>query len=85
MTGEFNKETEGAHIEHLLAQYAPVIKSCSLLPHTEMGVYLQMPYEGITKERYYDMVKGIRKIDWSKFGNSDGICPKYCDGDKCEL
>jgi hypothetical protein len=80
----FNPETEGSQVEYALAQFAPVIKSCSMLPHTKEGVYKQSPYEKITREQYEELKKKILVIDWSKYCNSDGVMPKYCTNDSCE-
>jgi len=80
----FDPETEGEQIEHMLAQFAPVIKSVSMLPHTKKGAYEQMPYEGISKEEYEKRLAKFPKIDWSKFSGSDGIESRFCTNDLCE-
>lgn len=81
----FDPEREGPHIEKLLGQYAPIIKSMSMLPHEEQGEYAQMPYEGISEARYNEEVAKIQKIDWAKFNGSDGEDDRYCSGDRCEV
>lgn len=81
----FDPKTEGHQIEHMLAQFAPVIKSVSMLPHTEEGAYAQMPYEGITKEEYEERVRKMPKIDWSAFSGSHGMEERYCTTDKCSI
>ena len=81
----FNPETEGAQIEKALAIHAPMIKSCSMLPHSKKGAYRQAPYEGITKEQYEELKGNIKPIDWSQFGKSDGILPVGCSNDTCAL
>ena len=73
----FDPKTEGPQIEHMLAQFIPVIKSVSMLPHSDTGAYVQMPYEGITKEIYEERLSKIQKIDWSSFGGSDGIREQF--------
>lgn len=86
-TLEFNPKTEGHLIESMLAQSAPVIKTCSLLPHVEKGAYAQMPYEGITKKDYRNMMNLVKDVDWSRYGVknlTDGMCPKFCTNDTCE-
>jgi len=80
----FNPETEGDQIEHMLALFAPTIKSVSMLPHSDKGSYKQMPYEGISKEEYEARLAAIPKIDWSSFGGSDGIESRFCTNDSCE-
>ena len=74
----FDPKTEGEQIEYMLAQFAPIIKSVSLLPHSEAGAYKQMPYKGISKQEYEKRLKNILKIDWGSFGGSDGIESKFC-------
>ena len=81
----FDPKTEGSQIEHMLAQFAPIIKSVSMLPHTDTGAYVQMPYEGISKEKYEARLAEMPSIDWSAFGGSDGIESRFCTNDSCEL
>ena len=81
----FNPETEGDQIEHMLALFAPTIKSVSMLPHSDTGAYEQMPYEGISREEYEKRLAAIPKIDWSSFGGSDGIESRFCTNDSCEI
>jgi len=79
----FNKEKEGFHLEHVLSQFIPIIKSVSLLPHSEGGSYEQMPYEGIDEKEYQRRVAEISDIDWDRFCGSDGEDQKYCTNDTC--
>ncbi len=65
--------------------FAPVLKSVSVLPHTEKGSYAQMPYEGITEEEYHKRINAFPKVDFSHFSGSDGILVKYCTNDTCDL
>lgn len=81
----FDKEKEGDQIEHMLAQFAPVIKSVSMLPHTDVGAYAQMPYEGISKAEYEKRLKALNTIDWSTFGGSDGQDSRFCTTESCEI
>jgi len=81
----FDKDKEGEHIANMLTDYIPVLKSVSMLPHSEEGSYKQMPFEGITKEQYEDKIKTIKEIDWTMFGNSDGAEEKYCGNDACMM
>lgn len=76
----FDPETEGGQIGQMLAQFAPLIKSVSMLPHTGKGAYTQMPYEEITPEEYDERVRKIPKIDWSAFSGSEGIKEHCCTG-----
>ena len=81
----FNPKTEGHQLEHLLAQYAPLVKSLSMLPHTEAGVYAQSPLEGISKEEYTRRRAALPKIDWQVFTGGDGEMARFCSNAACEL
>jgi ribonucleoside-diphosphate reductase alpha chain len=82
----FDPVKEAHQLEYALAQYAPVIKSCSMLPHTEKGVYKQAPYEGITRQEYEKLLAAIKPIDWTKYCKPiEPEAPKYCSNDSCEL
>ena len=84
-TGYFNPESEAEQLEQVLAYHAPLIKGCSLLPHTKNGVYAQAPYEGITREEYEQRKASMAIIDWSSFRGSDGERPLYCSNESCAL
>jgi hypothetical protein len=81
----FNPDHEENIIEAVLSHIAPLTKSVSLLPHSEAGIYPQMPEEGITKEEHDRRLAGIKPIDWTQFGGSDGTDEKYCTGDTCQI
>lgn len=81
----FDPEGEGKQIEHMLAQFAPLIKSVSMLPHSKKGAYRQMPYEGITKEEYEKRLAELPEIDWEDFRGSDGAESRFCTDDICYL
>lgn len=81
----YNTNHEEDQVEAVLAAIAPLTKSVSLLPHSDVGLFAQMPEEGITKEEYEQRLAGIKAIDWTKFIGSDGQDEKYCDGDKCVI
>lgn len=81
----FDPNHEEGIIGKVLASIAPLIKSCSVLPHTAKGAYRQMPEEGITEAEYKRRLAAITPIDWSSFYGSDGIDTKYCEGDTCLL
>lgn len=81
----FNPETEGHQVEHMLAQFAPVVKSVSLLPHTEMGAYPQMPYQGINEHEFHRLMAKMPLIDWKVFGGSDGQDTKFCTNESCVI
>jgi len=66
----FDPKTEGAQIDDMLRQFVPLIKSVSMLPHSDTGAYNQMPYEGLTKEQYEARLAEMPSIDWNTFTNS---------------
>ena len=69
----FDPNTEGPHIDELLREFIPLIKSVSMLPHTDTGAYNQMPYEGLTKEQYEARLAVMPSIDWNTFSKSNPI------------
>lgn len=86
VTATFDPITEGNSLDSVLAMYAPLIKSVSLLPQTPKGSYLQMPYEGITQEEYETKVSEIREVNWDSFTcGVDAEAPKFCTNDVCEM
>lgn len=82
---EFDPNHEEDQLEDVLSYIAPHTKSISLLPHSSVGIYKQMPEEGITKEEYERRVAQIQTIDWSDYFGSDGQDERFCQGDHCEL
>lgn len=83
----FDPKSEGSQIGHMLAYFIPVIKSVSLLPHSDNGSYAQMPYEGISNDEYLARIQELSKIDWTVGAGSDGdqYVEMYCSSDRCEL
>jgi hypothetical protein len=84
---EYDPTHEEDIIEPVLASIAPLIKSCSLLPHAAKGVYRQMPQEGLTKEEFEKLSAQIGKMDWSEFTGSEPSNDedKYCSGGICTV
>ncbi len=78
----FDRETEAHNLEHVLAQFAPVVKSLSALPHTKTGVYDQAPYEFITQEQYEELNSKIIPLNTDTFCETP-VGVRGCDGDKC--
>jgi ribonucleoside-diphosphate reductase alpha chain len=79
----FSKDEED-EVERVLSFIAPHTKSASLLPHTEQGVYAQMPEEGISFEEYERRKMAIKNIQWisTETAINDDV---YCSGGSCEL
>lgn len=85
-TLSFDPKREGPQIEGLLTFTTPFIKTISLMPLLDEGaVYEQSPIEQITLEEAKNRAEGIRMIDWSQFGGSDGEDSKFCNNDTCEI
>ncbi|MEH0157016.1 hypothetical protein V6R21_23045 [Limibacter armeniacum] len=82
------KKDEATQIKPILNYYQYRLKSVSFLPKLEMGntVYPQMPYEEISKDKYDELVKGIKPLNFSEMsGGVDSEAEKFCDGDHCVL
>ena len=75
------KQTSEDNLAAMLEHYRYELKSVSFLPRG--GVYEQMPYEPITKERYQAMIERIKEIDFSFITNAKDSLDLYCDGDAC--
>lgn len=73
---------EANQIEHVLAAFAPNIKSISMLPVA--NDYEQAPYEAINKEQYEAMMAKMPTLDWSTYVG-DGEDPIFCNNDMCDL
>lgn len=81
----YDPNHEEDDIESVLAAIVPLTKSISMLPHATVGVYRQMPEEGISKNEYDTRLAAIQKIDWSRLRHSNGVDEKYCEGPSCEM
>ncbi len=84
-TISFDEKREGKEIERMLAMFAPVIKSVSMLPRGKEEIYEQMPIEPITKEEYERRIKEMPAIDWSSFAGGDGAGEGYCSILACNI
>ena len=78
------KPEEADQIEHALNYFQYRLKGISFLPKTESGKYAQMPYEEITKDKYDELSKNIKKL---KFKNTseESESERFCDGQSCIL
>lgn len=87
ITFDPEKVTDAEIVENL-NKYQHQLKGISMLPVSSSGqTYAQMPYEAITAERYYDMVKLLRPIVWDDEAaqHNEVKHHTYCDGGACEL
>jgi ribonucleoside-triphosphate reductase len=80
---QYDPNHEEDIIEQVLATIAPLTKSVSLLPYSDVGVYPQMPESALTEEEYHNFHKPI--IDWSQLRDEDAEIEddKYCSGGVC--
>jgi ribonucleoside-triphosphate reductase len=78
----FDPKTEGAQIAHALNYFQYQLKGVSFLPRHEDGAYAQMPYEGISEERYQGLVAKLKPLN---FGTTHEAAEqeKYCSNDSC--
>ena len=81
----FDEEREGPQVGQMLAMFAPVIKSASMLPVGKREVYEQMPIEPIDEARYEELKAKMPKIDWSRFAGGDGAGEGYCSILACNV
>lgn len=83
----FDPITEGSSLEKCLAQIAPQIKTISVLPReVDEKVYRQAPYTKITEERYNELRRQLKPINWSKYTTAaEPEMPSGCSNDVCEL
>lgn len=90
-TVTFKKNTEGDTVNNAIAMFVPELKTVSLLGKEDDGSvkgYKQLPFERITKEQYLEMLKPLKPINWNRLydlGRTDGIQPRFCTNDSCEL
>ncbi|KYK22736.1 hypothetical protein AYK24_00480 [Thermoplasmatales archaeon SG8-52-4] len=81
------KENEKQDIKTVLETYEDSLKSISFLPLTEHG-YEQPPYEEITKERYKEIIKKLKPLNYDKLNGNGTVHDydeKYCSNDSCEM
>jgi len=81
----FDRDKEAKDINHLLSMNVPQIKSVSMFPHVESGVYNQMPYEGIDESRYKELCAKLKPIEWHKLQGTDGMQERFCTNDTCVI
>lgn len=83
-TISFPEDMSAAELADMIAEYAPKIKSCSLLPN-RVGVYPQMPYSKLTKEQYLEQCEKLNPIQWDVINDigEDTPLPRGCDGGIC--
>lgn len=84
-TVTFDPETEGNQIQYALNYFQYQLKGISFLPRLKDGAYKQMPYEKIDEKTYNEMIKNIKKINFSNIKNEEAEIDKFCNNDVCEV
>lgn len=78
------KPEDGDQIKHALNYFQYQLKGISFLPKVEAGAYPQMPYEGISKDRYEEIKSQITGLTFD--GIAEDSKPElFCDGDHCTI
>jgi len=85
----FYKDNEELElIKEFLWEHKDVINCCTVLP-LDGGTYVQAPYEEITEEKFDELSKYVRKIDFSLLKEYDDKTKLReniaCSGNSCEL
>ena len=88
ITVTFDPETEGPQLPIALDFYQYQLKGVSFLPKMEEGqtLYVQMPYEEITEDKYYELMLNIKPLNFKHAVDSkpaDPMADLFCDGDNC--
>jgi hypothetical protein len=84
-TVSFDPDKEGSQIKYALDYFQYQLKGISLLPVHNEPVYSQMPYEEINEERYNEMIKKIKKLNFNKIKGEEVIIEKFCDNEVCTI
>lgn len=75
---------EAKYIAPILNFFRYSLKSISFLPRLEAGAYAQMPYEAISREKYYSMANKLRPIAYLD-SKEDAEAEKFCTSDTCTV
>lgn len=87
VTITFDPATEANQIEPALQYFQYSLKSVSFLPQST-GIYPQMPYEPITKEKYEELASKLGKLTFRKdLLSQDGEkeMDVFCDSESCVI
>ena len=86
VTVTFDPEKEGKDLQRALDFYQYQLKGVSFLPRLKSGVYQQMPYEKITKEKYEILISKLKPLNFNAMsGTTDAEIEKYCNNDVCTI
>ncbi len=76
------KPEESDQIKTVLDYFKYDLKSISFLPKLELGAYAQMPYEAISREKYIELSRFVKDLDFTKV-SEDSAGEKFCNNDVC--
>jgi hypothetical protein len=80
-------EAEKDSLATVLSMYDTSLKSVSLLP-LDVSSYEQAPYIAIDKEKYDEMISGIKRINFKQGFKGEEVHDtdeKFCEGDTCVI
>lgn len=77
------KPEEAEQIADLLREYSTSLKAVSLLPLKADSVYVQAPYQEITREEYLERIAVVTPVVLENAGQ--GEQDKFCDSDSCKI
>jgi intein/homing endonuclease len=83
-TIKFDPLREGNHISQALDYFQYQLKGISMLPKRD-GVYKQPPYDPISAEKYADLIRKIKPLDFSKVKHEKAEGERFCSNDTCEI
>ena len=89
ITVTFHPLKEGPQLPCALDFFQYQLKGVSFLPRLEEGqtVYVQMPYEEITEDKYYQLMLNIKPLNFKYAQDTsayaDPMADLFCDGDNC--
>lgn len=84
------REDEWMEVGAWVYKYFDIISGISFLPY-DTGIYKQAPYQHITGEKYNELVKESKKVDWEKlssFESDDNTTSSHllaCSAGHCEI
>lgn len=83
VTIDFDKATEGPHIQRALEMYAHRLKGLSFLPRNDHG-YAQAPKRVCDQAEYESYKAGLLPYDFEGLSTHE-VEDKFCDGGVCEV
>lgn len=81
------KKSEEKEIKNILNYFQYQLKGISFLPKQDLSdsSFKHLPYEEITKEKYNELSKDIKKIKFGVIKKEEADVEKFCDGETCSI